>query len=54
MERIYCTTLNDSELQDFLHHLQSGLTDKENTRAAAQSYWHCRDELYSTDEEIIC
>ena len=34
--------------------IQSGWTDKENTRAAAQSYWHCRDELFSTEEEIIC
>ena len=47
-------TLNDSELQDVLHHIQNGWTDKKNTRAAAQYYWHCRDELYSTDEGIIC
>lgn len=45
---------NDAELQDVLHHIKNGWPDKSNTRIAAQPYWHCRDELYSTKEGMIC
>jgi hypothetical protein len=45
---------NDEELQNVLYHIRNGWPEKSKTKAAAQAYWHCKEELYVTKEGIIC
>ncbi|GFQ84275.1 retrovirus-related Pol polyprotein from transposon 17.6 [Trichonephila clavata] len=53
-EKIAQMTTGDPEMQDVLFHINNGWSEKRKTKTAAQPYWHCREELYSTKEGIIC
>ncbi|XP_035224276.1 uncharacterized protein K02A2.6-like [Stegodyphus dumicola] len=33
---------------------KNGWPERSNTRPAAQPYWHCKEELYTTKDGIIC
>ncbi|GFY60703.1 hypothetical protein TNIN_288361 [Trichonephila inaurata madagascariensis] len=41
------------EFEDYLEALRYSEAP-EKTKIAAQPYWHCKEELYSTKEGIIC
>lgn len=47
-------TRSDLELQDVIFHIKNGWPEKNKARLAARAYWHCKDELYITDEGVIC
>ncbi|GFR11384.1 integrase catalytic domain-containing protein [Trichonephila clavata] len=47
-------TTGDPEMQDVLFHINNGWPEKKKTKIAAQPYWYCKEELYSTKEGIIC
>ncbi|GFY46023.1 retrovirus-related Pol polyprotein from transposon 17.6 [Trichonephila inaurata madagascariensis] len=51
-EEIASLTAGDPEMQDVFH-INNGWPQKKKTKIAAQSYWHCKEELYST-KGIIC
>ncbi|GFS44035.1 retrovirus-related Pol polyprotein from transposon 17.6 [Nephila pilipes] len=53
-EEIAKMTTDDPEMQDVLFHINNGWPEKRKTKIAAQPYWHCKEELYSTKERIIC
>ncbi|GFY45798.1 retrovirus-related Pol polyprotein from transposon 17.6 [Trichonephila inaurata madagascariensis] len=53
-EEIASLTASDPELQDVLFHINNGWPQKKKTKIAAQPYWHCKEELYSTKEGINC
>ncbi|GFQ82583.1 retrovirus-related Pol polyprotein from transposon opus [Trichonephila clavata] len=53
-EKIAKMTTDDPEMQDVLFHINNGWPEKRKTKIAAQPYWHCKEELYSTKEIIIC
>ncbi|GFS97775.1 retrovirus-related Pol polyprotein from transposon 17.6 [Nephila pilipes] len=53
-EEIAKMTTDDPEMQDVLFHINNGWSDKRKTKIAAQPYWHCKEELYSTKERINC
>ncbi|GFR07254.1 reverse transcriptase domain-containing protein [Trichonephila clavata] len=53
-EEIAKMTTGDPEMQDVLIHINNGWPEKKKTKIAAQPYWHCKEELYSTKEGIIC
>ncbi|GFY59585.1 retrovirus-related Pol polyprotein from transposon 17.6 [Trichonephila inaurata madagascariensis] len=53
-EEIASLTAGDPEMQDVLFHINNGWPQKKKTKIAAQPYWHCKEELYSTKEGIIC
>ncbi|GFW06537.1 uncharacterized protein K02A2.6 [Trichonephila clavipes] len=40
-------------MQDVLFHINNGWPQKKK-KISAQPYWHCKEELYSTKEGIIC
>ncbi|GFW20580.1 retrovirus-related Pol polyprotein from transposon 17.6 [Trichonephila clavipes] len=46
-EEIASLTAGDPEMQDVLFHINNGWPQKKKTKIAAQSYWHCKEELYS-------
>ncbi|GFX26192.1 retrovirus-related Pol polyprotein from transposon 17.6 [Trichonephila clavipes] len=52
-EEIASLTAGDPEMQDVLFHINNGWPQKK-IKIAAQPYWHCKEELYSTKEGIIC
>ncbi|GFY48098.1 uncharacterized protein K02A2.6 [Trichonephila inaurata madagascariensis] len=52
-EEITSLTAGDPEMQDVLFHINNGWPQKKK-KIAAQPYWHCKEELYSTKEGIIC
>ncbi|GFS59853.1 uncharacterized protein K02A2.6 [Trichonephila inaurata madagascariensis] len=52
-EEIASLTAGDTEMQDVLFHINNGWPQKKKAKIVAQSYWHCKEELYST-KEIIC
>ncbi|GFR05217.1 retrovirus-related Pol polyprotein from transposon 17.6 [Trichonephila clavata] len=53
-EEIAKMTTDDPEMQDVLFHINNGWPEKRKTKIAAQPFWHCKEELYSTKERIIC
>ncbi|GFT40552.1 integrase catalytic domain-containing protein [Trichonephila clavipes] len=53
-EEIANLTAGDPEMQDVLFHINNDWPQKKKTKIAAQPYWHCKEELYSTKEGIIC
>ncbi|GFU04778.1 uncharacterized protein K02A2.6 [Trichonephila clavipes] len=53
-EEIASLTAGDPEMQHVLFHINNGWPQKKKTKIAAQPYWHCKEELYSTKEGIIC
>ncbi|GFY79409.1 retrovirus-related Pol polyprotein from transposon 17.6 [Trichonephila inaurata madagascariensis] len=53
-EEIASLTAGDPEMQDVLFHINNGWPQKKKTKIAAPPYWHCKEELYSTKEGIIC
>ncbi|GFX84659.1 uncharacterized protein K02A2.6 [Trichonephila clavipes] len=53
-EEIASLTAVDSEMKDVLFHVNNGWPQKKKTKIAAQPYCHCKEELYSTKEGIIC
>ncbi|GFR03638.1 retrovirus-related Pol polyprotein from transposon opus [Trichonephila clavata] len=53
-EEIAKMTTDDPEMQDVLFHINNSWPEKRKTKIAAQPYWHCKEELYSTKERIIC
>ncbi|GFT16984.1 uncharacterized protein K02A2.6 [Nephila pilipes] len=53
-EEIAKMTTGDPEMQDVLFHINNGWPEKKKTKIAAQPYWYCKEELYSTKEGIIC
>lgn len=44
----------DPELQEVSYYMKNGWPEKKNTKAAAQPYWHCKEELYFSKEGVIC
>ncbi|GFR30016.1 uncharacterized protein K02A2.6 [Trichonephila clavata] len=53
-EEIAKMTTGDPEMQDVLFHISIGWPEKKKTKIVARPYWHCKKELYSTKEGIIC
>ncbi|GFX81734.1 transposon Tf2-8 polyprotein [Trichonephila clavipes] len=53
-EEIASLTAGDTEMQDVLFHINNSFPQKKKTKIAAQPYWHCKKELYSPKEGIIC
>ncbi|GFS43964.1 retrovirus-related Pol polyprotein from transposon 17.6 [Trichonephila inaurata madagascariensis] len=53
-EEIAGLTTGGPEMQDVLFHINNGWPQKNKTKIAAQPYWHCKEELYSTKEGIVC
>ncbi|GFQ95204.1 retrovirus-related Pol polyprotein from transposon 17.6 [Trichonephila clavata] len=53
-EEIAKMTTDDPEMQDVLFHINNGWSEKRKTKIAAQPYWYCKEELYSTKEKTIC
>ncbi|GFX57862.1 hypothetical protein TNCV_3068291 [Trichonephila clavipes] len=53
-EEIASLKAGDPEMQDVLFHINNGWPQEKKTKIAAQPYWHCKEELYSTKEGIIC
>ncbi|XP_035218163.1 uncharacterized protein K02A2.6-like [Stegodyphus dumicola] len=53
-QEIVKMTEKDPELQDVLFHIKNGWPERSKTRPAAQPYWHCKEELYTTKDGIIC
>lgn len=39
-------TASEQELQDALCHIKNGCPEKKETRADAQAFWYCNEELY--------
>ncbi|GFX36302.1 uncharacterized protein K02A2.6 [Trichonephila clavipes] len=53
-EEIASLRAGDPEMQDVLFYTNNGWPQKKKTKIAAQPYWNCKEELYSTKEGIIC
>lgn len=47
-------TANDDELKDVQYHIKNGWPEKSKTRLGAKAYWHCKEELYFTNDGIVC